>query len=128
MKEGTATSPSRNPLVRDFDRAVVAGRKATEIQPRSVLARTNYAMYAMYAGDFKTAIRESNVALKENPSFESAVLTVARSSVAAGDIEGGREAYKRLATFSGSGETLARLGEADLERGTWDATRKRRLC
>ena len=102
-------------LVRDFDRAVVAGRKATEIQPRSVLARTNYAMYAMYAGEFKTAIRESNVALKENPSFEFAVLTVARSSVAAGDIEGGGQTYKRLATFSGSGETLARLGEADLE-------------
>jgi eukaryotic-like serine/threonine-protein kinase len=102
-------------LVRDFDKAVAAGRKATEIQPRSVLARTNYAMYAMYAGDFKTAIREANVALKENPSFEFALITVARSSVAAGDIEGGRQAYERLAALSESGKTMARLGQADLE-------------
>ncbi len=102
-------------LVRDFDKAVVAGRKATEIQPRSVLARTNYAMYAMYAGDFKTSIREANVALKENPSFEFALLTVARSSVAVGDTDGARRAYQRLAALSESGATMARLGEADLE-------------
>ena len=102
-------------LVRNVDKAVVEGRKAIEIDPKNVQQRTNYAMYAMYAGDFKTSINEANIVLKERPTFEFALITLARSSVAAGDLEEGRKAYERLAASGELGAAMARLGLADLE-------------
>ena len=60
--------------VRNVSRAVEEGRKAIEIYPKNTLQRTNYAMYSMYAGDYATAIAESNTVLEANPSFEYALL------------------------------------------------------
>jgi eukaryotic-like serine/threonine-protein kinase len=96
-------------------RAVEMGRKATEIYPGDILQRTNYATYSMYAGDFKTAVAEAQRVLKANPKYEWANLTLALSTLALGDEQGGREAYARLAAASPLGASLARLGEADLE-------------
>ena len=46
---------------------------------RNTWQRTNYAMYAMDAGDFKTALAESNRVPEANPSHEYALLTVANT-------------------------------------------------
>ena len=102
-------------LVRNLDKAVVEGRKAIEIDPKNVQQRTNYAMYAMYAGDFTTSINEAKIVLKERPTFEFALITLARASVAAGDLVGAAEAYEKLAASGDLGATMARLGRADLE-------------
>jgi tetratricopeptide (TPR) repeat protein len=72
-------------------------------------------MYSMYAGDFKTAVAEGSRVLKENPSFEYALIPIAVSSLAAGDVKGARDAYDRLAKLSPTGQSLAALGLADLE-------------
>src|SRR5262249_137069 len=53
---------------RDMPQALAGGRRAIEIYPKSVPQRNNVALYAMYAGDFDTAIRESGTVLDLNPS------------------------------------------------------------
>ena len=100
--------------LRDFPKAMSEGRKAIEIYPKNIVQRTNYAMYAMYAGDFKTAMEQANIVLKANPSFEYAFLTLARSAAAAGDLEGARLTYQRLSETSAIGVSMAKLGEIDL--------------
>jgi eukaryotic-like serine/threonine-protein kinase len=100
--------------VRDVPKAVEEGRKAIEIYPRNTLQRTNYAMYLMYAGDYANAIAESKTVLEANPSFEYALLTVANSQLGAGDIEGSRQTWARLAAASALGASMASLGRGDL--------------
>ena len=68
----------------------------------------------MYAGDFTTAIAESNTVLGVNPSFEYAMLTVANSHVGAGNLDAARQMWTRLAKASPLGASMATLGLADL--------------
>ena len=72
--------------VRDFAKAVASGGEAVALEPNNVIKRMNYAMYAMYAGDFETAISESNRVFEQNPAFGYALFTLARSAAAAGDV------------------------------------------
>jgi tetratricopeptide (TPR) repeat protein len=101
-------------MIGDLESAVTEGRKAIEIYPRNLLQRTNYAMYAMYNSEFKLAIDQSNLVLKDNPRFEYAILTLARATLGLGDIEGAHAAYARLRATSAFGASLAALGEADI--------------
>ena len=50
----------------NFQRAR-ARAQAIEIYPRSFKYRANFALYAMYAGDFKTAAATAQELIKENP-------------------------------------------------------------
>jgi eukaryotic-like serine/threonine-protein kinase len=99
----------------DVQRAVIEGRKSLEIYPRSSLMRYNYAMYAMYAGDFTTAIAEALRLQKENPEFEYALLPLALSKLAQGDAPAARDAYARLSQASAFGESFAKQGAADMD-------------
>jgi eukaryotic-like serine/threonine-protein kinase len=100
--------------VRDMPKAVAEGKKAIDIYPKNTLQRTNYAMFSMYSGDYATAILESNEVLKANPSYEYPILTIANSQLGAGDIEGSRQTWARLADVSALGASMASLGRADL--------------
>jgi serine/threonine protein kinase/tetratricopeptide (TPR) repeat protein len=100
--------------VRDFDRAVVSGGEAVALEPNNVIKRMNYAMYAMYAGDFEKAIAESNTVFEQNPAFGYALFTLGRAAAAAGDVEGAREAYGQLGESEAMGASLTPIGEADL--------------
>jgi tetratricopeptide (TPR) repeat protein len=101
--------------VRNVKKAVEVGRKATEVYPANLLQRTNYATYSMYAGDFDTAIQQTQMVLGRNSAYEFAHLTLALSTLAKGDVAGARAAYARLAGVSPLGRSLASMGEADLE-------------
>ena len=101
-------------LMGNIDKAVSEGKKAIDIYPRNLLQRTNYAMYLMYAGDFSTSIKEANRVLEENPQFDYAILTVARATLAMGDLAGAHAAYRRLHDVSEFGASLASMGEADI--------------
>ena len=97
-------------------RAVAEGRKSLEIYPRSSFLRYNYAMYAMYAGDFATAIAEASRLLEENPKFEyrlAAVRAVASSRRVTR--RRAQDAYAELAQVSPFGASFAKQGDADLE-------------
>jgi tetratricopeptide (TPR) repeat protein len=100
---------------RNIPKAMEVARKGVEELPKSAVRRTNYADYAMYAADFKTAMAEATRVVKDNPSYDFAYLPLAVSSIASGDIQSGRETFARLHTVSATGDSLARLGEADLE-------------
>jgi tetratricopeptide (TPR) repeat protein len=95
--------------------AMEEGRKAIEIYPRNLLQRTNYSMYAMYAGDFATATAEAMKVLEVNPKLDFAMLTLGRAQLAAGDVAAARESYARLAGVGAVGASQAALGLADLE-------------
>ncbi len=101
--------------LRHFDKALDAGRKAVALGPRSVIKRMNYAMFAMYAGDFDLAVAESRNVLEQSPSFGYALFTLARSALAAGDLDAARQAYATLGASEDVGSSLAALGEADLD-------------
>jgi tetratricopeptide (TPR) repeat protein len=102
-------------MVREFDRAVEAGRHSVELDPGNLIKRINYAIYATYAGDFETAMAESNTVFEQNPDFGFARFTLGRAAAAAGDPEAARDAYHRLTESGGMGSSLAPMGEADLE-------------
>ncbi len=101
--------------MRQFDKAVASGAEAVTLDPNNVIKRMNYAMYAMYAGDFETSMEESRKVLEQNPAFGYAWFTLGRSAMAAGDFEAAREAFSTLGAEGGMGSTLAPVGEADLE-------------
>jgi serine/threonine protein kinase/tetratricopeptide (TPR) repeat protein len=102
-------------FARNLPRAMEEGKKATDIYPKNLLQRTNYATYAMYAGDFAIARDEASAVLKENPKYEYARLTLALSTLALGSEAEARQEYARLAEVSALGRSLAATGEADLE-------------
>jgi len=101
--------------MRDFDKAVASGAEAVQLDPNNVIKRMNYAMYAMYAGDFKTSIEESKIVLEQNPAFGYAKFTLGRSAMAAGDVDVARDAFETLGSDGGMGSSLAPIGSADLE-------------
>ena len=98
----------------NLPRAVEEVRKTLEIYPRNFLQRYNYAMYAMYAGDFATAISEATRVRQESPGFEYSLLPIALSQLAQGDAAAAKETYAQLSTLSPIGASFAQLGEADM--------------
>jgi eukaryotic-like serine/threonine-protein kinase len=101
--------------VRDVPHAMEVGKRAVELNPTSLLQRTNYATYAMYGGEFDTAVAEATTVLGSNKNYEFAHLTLALSKLAQGKVDDARAAYSALAAVSSLGKSMAAMGEADLE-------------
>jgi tetratricopeptide (TPR) repeat protein/tRNA A-37 threonylcarbamoyl transferase component Bud32 len=99
---------------REVARAMEEGKRAIEIYPRNLTQRTNYAMYAMYAGDFATAIKQASEVLGQHAALDFAVLTLARSQAGAGDAAAAAGSYERLRALGDVGASWAALGLADL--------------
>jgi Flp pilus assembly protein TadD/predicted Ser/Thr protein kinase len=72
---------------RDMATALLEGRKAVELFPRNVPQRNNVGLYAMYATDFETAIREQQEVLKLNPGFTGAFVGLALSQLGLGRVD-----------------------------------------
>jgi tetratricopeptide (TPR) repeat protein len=68
----------------------------------------------MYAGDFGTAIRESERLLMLNPSFEKAYICLGISQLANGDEAAAAETYRRLGALSAWGASASAVGLADI--------------
>ena len=98
-----------------FAAALEEGRKAIKIYPRSFKYRSNYALYAMYAGDVKTATDTAQQLLEEDPAFATAYLPLAMSALLNEDVAGARRAYEKAAEVAGyEGRSLAASGLADI--------------
>src|SRR6476469_7841542 len=76
--------------------------------------RMNYALYAMYAGDFPTAATEAASVIKQDPGVYRAYMPVAMAALAKADFDGARQAYATMAASGVPGASLASLGLADL--------------
>jgi tetratricopeptide (TPR) repeat protein/tRNA A-37 threonylcarbamoyl transferase component Bud32 len=98
----------------NFAKALEYGRKAIEIYPKTYKYRSNYALYAMYAGDFKTAAATAQPLIKEDPKVDVPYLPLAMEAVAAGDLARARALYTQVTQAGESGVSLSELGLADL--------------
>src|SRR5437879_8163259 len=84
-------------------RALEEARKGLAIYPKNIVQRSNLGLYAMYAGDFETAIREEGAVLEMNPSLVMAYMGTALPQLGEGHPEQAIETYQRLEKISPSG-------------------------
>jgi tetratricopeptide (TPR) repeat protein len=101
--------------VLDFDNARAEGRRALDLYPRSLKFQGNYALYAMYAGDFKDAADMARAIHKKDRAYVPAYLPLAIEALANGDLAGAKAVYKELATLDDAqGASLSAIGLADI--------------
>jgi tetratricopeptide (TPR) repeat protein len=100
--------------LRDMAKALAVGRRFTEIYPKAVPQRNNVGLFAMYAGDFETAVREQKAVLELNPKFHVAWVGLALSQLAMGRPDEARETWGRLGALDARGASLAAMGLADM--------------
>jgi tetratricopeptide (TPR) repeat protein/tRNA A-37 threonylcarbamoyl transferase component Bud32 len=98
----------------NFSDAKAEGRRALDLYPRSLKFQGNYALYAMYAGDFKAAADAAREIVKKNPTYEVAYLPLAMEALAAGDIGGAKGVYSQAGTVGPEGASLSAIGLADV--------------
>lgn len=108
-----------------FDRALEAGGHLLEIYPGSVMGRSNYALYAMYASDFETAVAEAEKVRDIDPTYFKAWLPLAMKSLLDDHADSATEAFQQMKDIGGRGASTANLGFADMAmyRGEYDTAR-----
>lgn len=99
---------------RDFPKAFEAGGRALEIASKRERYQTNYALYAMYAGDFAQAAAQAGRIVKEHPDATYAYLPLAIAALAAGQPDAARDAYQRMSNAGTVGASSANMGLADI--------------
>jgi eukaryotic-like serine/threonine-protein kinase len=97
-------------LTRNMGKALEIGRSVTALSPKDVLQRGNVALYAMYAGDFDTSVKEAEEALKLNESYAMAMVALAVSHLGSGRVSEAESVYERLRSVDPS---IAAQGMAD---------------
>jgi len=100
--------------LRQFDKAVKEGGLAVQIYPGNALYRSNNALYAMYAGDFKTASEQAGKLVADGLASYDTYLPLAISAIANAQPDAARDAYKKMAAVDASGASLSATGLADL--------------
>jgi serine/threonine protein kinase/tetratricopeptide (TPR) repeat protein len=99
---------------RNMRGAVEDERKVVALYPDNVLYLNNYGLFAMYAGDFDTAIKQSERLLELNPGFEKAYICLGISQLARGDEAAAAETYRKVAPLSAWGASASAVGLADI--------------
>lgn len=108
-----------------FDQALIQGAELVESQPRSPVYRANYALYAMYAGDFPTARDEATKLLELDPGYFLGYVPLAIAELAQGNIEVATDVYKRMAEQGAQAASSATTGLADIALliGDWQGAK-----
>jgi eukaryotic-like serine/threonine-protein kinase len=99
--------------VLDFGKAKAEGDKARRLYPRNILIGNNYALYAMYAGDFTGSAEQARKLIEQDPSFFKNYLPLAVAALANGDVPGALDAYQRMSATTSAGASLAAIGLPD---------------
>jgi hypothetical protein len=86
----------------------------------------NYAIYATYGGDLKTAEREARIVLEQSKTQYKAYLPFVAIAFASNDMAKVREHYEAMRGASAAGASMAAHGLADLAmyEGRWDDAEK----
>ena len=103
-------------MVLNFPKAQEMGKRVLQLYPKNVLFRNNLALYAMYAGDFATATRESEPLLKDpgDHPFFKIYLPPAIAATLNGQFDAAAAAYAAMAKAGPEGASLASAGLADM--------------
>ena len=100
--------------LREMKKAVQEGQRVVEITPNGLMPRTNLALYAIYAGDFDTAIKEANEVLKQNPTYVNALAAIGMAQTGQGKLSDAAQTYERLGAISERGAAMATVSKTDL--------------
>jgi serine/threonine protein kinase/tetratricopeptide (TPR) repeat protein len=100
--------------LRDMPKAMEQGRHAVELAPKAMLQLNNLALYAVYAGDYGTAVEVAGKVLAQNASYVDAYGALAMAQTGQGHFSEAEQTYQKMATISGRGAEMATMGEADL--------------
>lgn len=98
----------------DMAKAMEATRLALALDPKDVIARHDFALYACYSGDFQTCEREGREVRKLNPSLEHGFLVLAHAQLGQGQLPQAAETYQQLQSSGARGASLAAPGLANL--------------
>jgi len=98
----------------DFAGAMEEARKVLEIYPSNLFYQQNYALFAMYAGEFDLAEEIARGVIAEDDSRYYAWLPIAIAELSRGNLDAARESYHRMAATGERGTSLANVGHADL--------------
>jgi tetratricopeptide (TPR) repeat protein len=98
----------------DFENTLAEGEAVLAIYPNNIFYQQNYALFAMYAGDFELAEATGRAVLDEDATRYYAWLPVAISVLARDDYAGAQAAYEQMAAIGANGASHANLGLADL--------------
>ncbi len=111
----------------DFETASEQGRLLLDIYPTSQLYQSNYALYAMYSGNFEKSKQVATEMVADDPTYGVPYLPIAIALLAEGDIEGARNAYEQMKQSERGtyGLSLAYLGLADIDIYTGNHTEAR---
>jgi len=101
----------------NFTKALEEGRHVLGIYPNSPLYRSNYALYAMYAGDFATAATEGRK-MADTGDF-LAYLPVAMAALAENNVADAAKAWEEARATGTQGVSLASIGLADMALAQW---------
>jgi tetratricopeptide (TPR) repeat protein len=98
-----------------FEEAFEKGRAAVEMSPNYVLARTNLALYAMYAGRFNDAIAQAKDALRLNDKVTKAYVPLGIIATIQSNDADAAGWYDKMRGTSTQGAWLSELALADLD-------------
>jgi tetratricopeptide (TPR) repeat protein len=98
----------------DFAGAMDEARKVLEIYPSNLFYQQNYALFAMYAGEFDLAEEIARGVIAEDDGRYYAWLPIAIAELSRGNLDAARESYHQMAATGERGAALANVGHADL--------------
>jgi eukaryotic-like serine/threonine-protein kinase len=107
-------------------KALEYGGRVLKMYPRVQVYRDNYALYAMYAGDFERGAEEARRIVAEVPTATMPYLPIAVNAALAGRFDEAKDAYGAMMKGETPGPSLGMTGLGDLAmyRGDWIETER----
>jgi tetratricopeptide (TPR) repeat protein len=100
-------------LKRDMAQALSVGQRSVDLYPKDVLRRSNLALYALYAGEYERAAKESAEVVAQSPVYVKGYVTQALAQLAMGNVDRARELYAKLAAAVPA-QSYSAIGLADV--------------
>jgi tetratricopeptide (TPR) repeat protein len=100
--------------LRNMSKALEQARRAVQLDPKDLLARNNYSLYACYTGDFQVCEQEGREVRKLNPSSEDGFLLVGYAQLGQGQLTEATQTYQELRKLSPHGASLAASALANI--------------
>jgi tetratricopeptide (TPR) repeat protein len=98
----------------NMSKAMEEARRAVQLAPKDLMARSNFALDACYAGDFQTCEAEAREVQGLNPSYEEGFLALAHAQLGQGKLAKATATYQALQKLGTRGASLGASGLANL--------------